>query len=217
MRGALFPALLASCVLHGAAGFLALPAGGDPGGPPDARASLPARLQSIPRDSAPRLAGEAARPAPGAASIPAREASTPARPVAAEAAPERSPAAPGYWPIDALERQPMPVSAPDADRLEGLVLPQDRVRLRLAVDAEGIVRELAVASPGDGDWSPLLEIFAATRFIPGQRGGQNVACRFEIEILISAPSVPAPAPAPPNPTAAPSSAQAATTEGRVRG
>jgi len=69
--------------------------------------------------------------------------------------------------------------------LEGYVLPSSLVRLRLFIDARGVVHSVTVKAPDAADWSPLQRMFEATRFIPGRRGGQDVASWVEIEVNVS--------------------------------
>lgn len=90
-----------------------------------------------------------------------------------------------YWPPDSLERKPMPVSAPDAHMLEGFFLPAEMIHLRLFIDERGVVRSVTVKAPAATAWAPVTRMFEATRFLPGQRAGQNVASWVEIEVNVS--------------------------------
>lgn len=91
----------------------------------------------------------------------------------------------GYWPPSALQRQPVPVSAPDVAMLDGQELPSSTVRLRLFIDERGVVRSVTVKAPAATAWAPVTRMFEATRFLPGQRAGQNVASWVEIEVNVS--------------------------------
>lgn len=179
MRRALLLAGATSCVLHGVICLLPGPRSDEARGGSIGGGILQVRLQSRPRAEAPTVVGAVAMPAP------APQHATPTRRGRDETGAVAAAKLPEYWPAETLDRQPMPVSAPDAHGLTGSSLPDGTVRLRLSVDAEGVVRQVEVLSRQEFDWSALVNVFAATRFIPGQRGGQNVPCRFDIEVAIT--------------------------------
>ena len=106
-------------------------------------------------------------------------------PVTAARTPQARDGAVEFWPPNYLERQPVPVSAPDTRSLTGRVVPSGLVRLRLFIDATGQVSKVSLQGAQEADWSPLQRMFEATRFIPGRRGGQDVASWVEIEVNVS--------------------------------
>lgn len=92
---------------------------------------------------------------------------------------------PVFWAAEALDRPPVPVSAPDTARLDGLVWSGLPLRLRLFVDAAGRVVDVQplVVAPGDEAALPRLrEMFVATAFIPGRRAGHDVPSRLDLEL-----------------------------------
>ena len=91
-----------------------------------------------------------------------------------------------YLPSSAMERRPMPVSEPNiasvrTDASSGLP-----VRLRLYIDRLGNVVSVVplLASDADAAFVAALErMFRTTAFIPGQRGGVDVASYMDIELV----------------------------------
>ncbi len=97
-------------------------------------------------------------------------------------------APPDYWPAAMLERTPVPVSAPDTRMLQGADLPAGMLRIELFIDSAGHVRAVRAAQqagqmPGELP-APIADMFLATRFLPGQRGGLDVPSRVTLEISI---------------------------------
>ncbi|MBS1208091.1 MAG: hypothetical protein H6R19_489 [Proteobacteria bacterium] len=91
-----------------------------------------------------------------------------------------------YWSAESLDQQPVPVSAPDVNRLGAVVFPAATVHLRLFINAGGWVDEVRVLGGANKDeWAPLCELFLATAFIPARREGQTVAAVQDLEISIS--------------------------------
>jgi hypothetical protein len=91
-----------------------------------------------------------------------------------------------YWSAESLDQQPVPVSAPDVNRLGAVVFPAATVHLRLFINAGGWVDEVRVLGGANKDeWAPLCEMFLATAFIPARREGQTVAAVQDLEISIS--------------------------------
>lgn len=83
-----------------------------------------------------------------------------------------------------MEQQPVPVSAPDINWLEGSDLPTANVRVRLYIDTEGEVRRVQIMAENAGEWAPLQRMFERTRFLPGRRANANVASWLEIEVEV---------------------------------
>ncbi len=91
-----------------------------------------------------------------------------------------------YLPSSAMERRPIPVSEPDiasvrTDTASGLP-----VRLRIYIDRRGNVVSVTplVAADADADFvAALARMFRATAFLPGQRGGIDVASYMDIELV----------------------------------
>ncbi len=97
-------------------------------------------------------------------------------------------APPDYWPAAMLERSPVPVSAPDTRMLQGADLPAGTLRIELFIDSAGQVRVVRPAQqagqmPAELP-EPIVDMFLATRFLPGQRGGLDVPSRVTLEISI---------------------------------
>ncbi|NSL55639.1 hypothetical protein [Uliginosibacterium aquaticum] len=92
---------------------------------------------------------------------------------------------PAYWPAEALQQLPLPVSAPDVALLEGSELSAERLRLRLYISATGAVDEVEVLGAEAGDVQPLRRMFQHTRFLPARRAGREVASQMDIEIELS--------------------------------
>ena len=137
----------------------------------------------------------AAQPKPGAA---ARVAVRPPAPIsdAIESPPEPSTGEPDrtiardspYWPTDQLELPPLPRSAPDASGLVGVIASGSPIRLRLYVDASGIVANVDVlqANEQDADVVKRMQaMFYDTRFLPGRRAGIDVASFIDIEVSVA--------------------------------
>ena len=89
-----------------------------------------------------------------------------------------------YFPAQDLDIIPMPVSAPDSRQLDGMVLNEVQVGVKLYIDASGQVRQVAVAVPDDEQPAagPLRRMFENTAFVPGRKGGKAVASVLAIQI-----------------------------------
>ncbi|MDO6386587.1 hypothetical protein [Uliginosibacterium sp. 31-12] len=111
-------------------------------------------------------------------------AAQPAQPAGASSTSSTS-ADPAYWPAEALQQLPLPVSAPDVALLEGSELSAEHLRLRLYISATGAVDEVEVLGAEAGDVQPLRRMFQRTRFLPARRGGHEVASQMDIEIKLS--------------------------------
>lgn len=91
-----------------------------------------------------------------------------------------------YLPSSAMERRPMPVSEPDVASIKTDMASGLPVRLRIYIDRLGNVVSVVplVASEADAAFvTALARMFRATAFLPGQRGGVDVASYMDIELV----------------------------------
>lgn len=91
-----------------------------------------------------------------------------------------------YLPSSAMERRPVPISEPDVSSVRTDIASGVPVRLRLYIDRLGNVVSVVplVAAEADAAFvSALARMFRATTFLPGQRGGVDVASYMDIELV----------------------------------
>lgn len=82
----------------------------------------------------------------------------------------------------------MPKSAPDSASLAGVASSGLPIRLRLFVDARGVVAKVEVLHANEFDAEAvarLKEVFRATGFIPGRFNGVDVASYMDIELSLA--------------------------------
>jgi hypothetical protein len=86
-----------------------------------------------------------------------------------------------------LETPPVPISAPELSRLEGVRLSGLPLRLRLFIDTSGRVIEarVLVGQEDDAVLAAVRAMFEATAFVPGRRGGAPVAAFTDIELAMN--------------------------------
>lgn len=92
-----------------------------------------------------------------------------------------------FVPAAQLDVPPVPRSAPELSRLEGVRLSGLPLRLRLFIDTSGRVVEVRVLS-GREDEAVLAAVramFEATAFVPGHRAGTVVAAFTDIELALN--------------------------------
>jgi hypothetical protein len=92
-----------------------------------------------------------------------------------------------YLPSNTLDIIPMPISRPDSKYLEGMVLNESPVAVKVYVDATGRVQNVAVRIPESEQEAaaPLRTMFEETRFIPGRKDGKAVPSVMDVQINIS--------------------------------
>lgn len=93
-----------------------------------------------------------------------------------------------FWPTAALQRGPVPVSAPDTSELNGLTLSGRSLQLRLLIDATGRVVDvlpLVVEAGDESAFASLRAMFTATAFVPGRRGHRDVASHLDLEVSVA--------------------------------
>lgn len=91
-----------------------------------------------------------------------------------------------YLPSSAMERRPVPVSEPDLASISTDAASGLPVRLRIYIDRLGNVVSVATLDAADADAAfvaALARMFRATAFLPGQRGGVDVASYMDIELV----------------------------------
>jgi len=176
--------LLAHAVVLQAGAGLLHPAVSMTAAPPS-----PALVRVTIREEPPRVALPVAPPA--ALPSPRPGLATPV----AHPRPAEAPSAPAT-PVPDLP--PRPVSAPDPARLADLAAERFSglpMRLRLHIDAHGELAALDAVQiePIDEIALPALRrMFAATRFLPARRGGQDVPGLLEIELRLDGGTEPQP-------------------------
>ena len=94
-----------------------------------------------------------------------------------------------YRKISQLDVAPRPRSAPEMDILNGLTWSGAPIRLRLFIDAQGIVVDTQVLQNAESDEVIALvrQVFKETGFTPGIEHGRAVPCYKDIEITIGKP------------------------------
>ena len=96
-----------------------------------------------------------------------------------------SPGARLFWTSDQVDMRALPVRPPDTSLLTGMTWPGRVLRLRLAIDADGLVVDVQL-DQDDPDLAqqtqPLLEMFRRMSFVPARRHGRNVASLQIIEV-----------------------------------
>lgn len=92
-----------------------------------------------------------------------------------------------YLPASTLDIIPMPITRPDSKYLEGMVLNESPVAVKVYVDATGRVQNVSVQVPESEQESarPLRTMFEETRFIPGRKDGKAVPSVMDVQINIS--------------------------------
>jgi len=92
-----------------------------------------------------------------------------------------------YLPADTLDIIPMPITRPDSKYLEGMVLNESPVAVKVYVDASGRVQNVSVQVPESEQEAagPLRTMFGETRFIPGRKDGKAVPSVMDVQINIS--------------------------------
>jgi outer membrane biosynthesis protein TonB len=190
-------ALALSAALH-ALGLLAIKAG-PPGERGERRAALQARLETQPAQRSPQngdvavraeAAAAIAQPQPAPAAEPVAHAPSPpvqhtatAEPAASLQRPEPHPIAleseRPYHLITALDRPPIPLSAPDACYPRGAL---GEVTYELLIDEAGNVDEAAVLAvqPSGLFVAAAVELCRALRFTPGIKDGRAVRSRIRL-------------------------------------
>lgn len=126
-----------------------------------------------------------------AAAVPAAAASSAGTPAADGSAAtyasqvQTQPARSGYWPREALDRPALPYSEPDWQGLDIRIASGRPVHLRLYIGAQGRVDDVIAlaADDQDADWiEQLRQALLATRYVPGRRGGVDVATFTDLRI-----------------------------------
>lgn len=96
---------------------------------------------------------------------------------------------PFFFPTHVLGRPALPITAPDPKKfLSGKEFPALPFKLRLYIDAAGrVVRVvgLEIEMFDERLLQPVIEMFYATRFIPGGHEGKDVPSFMDIEIELS--------------------------------
>ena len=90
-----------------------------------------------------------------------------------------------FWPSDQVDMRALPMMPPMTSALTGMAWPGYRVRLRLAIDASGMVVDVRLQPDDDelaASLAPLLEMFRRMQFMPARRQGQDVASIQVIEV-----------------------------------
>jgi hypothetical protein len=113
---------------------------------------------------------------------------------AADASPVAGPAPGGigparHLPPTALDRAPLPLSAPDETLLDAVAATGLPVRLRLYIEADGRVSAVQVlaASAFDREAAARMQqMFLATAFMPGRVDGRDVASFMDVEVQLAA-------------------------------
>jgi len=152
------------------------------------------RLVRVADAGAPTLAAPSgpAAPSPAPASKTRRDANPPA--ALSTPTPEASAARPEgaalYRPGTALDAPVRPRSAPDLSRLSDLPWSGLPLRLRLFIDADGVVVDTLVLQSAEAQEvvDRVREMFLATSFTAGTENGRAVPCFKDIELNVGARS-----------------------------
>ncbi|SDO86621.1 hypothetical protein SAMN05216303_102556 [Rhodoferax sp. OV413] len=86
-----------------------------------------------------------------------------------------------------MDQPVLPRSEPDLKQLEGLGFTGYPIRLRLFIDSQGRVVDVAVlqASSGDEEAAAHMKtMFLATAYVPGLLHGRVVPARLDIELSL---------------------------------
>lgn len=92
-----------------------------------------------------------------------------------------------YLPSNQLDVIAGPVSEPAYHILDGVQSSGRPIRLRLFIDANGILKEIRVIRAEDGDSAVVTRIramFFTTAFLPGRRNGKDTASYIDVDINI---------------------------------
>jgi hypothetical protein len=132
-------------------------------------------------------------PSPAPASSTRRDANPPAAVSTATAQDASAAPAQGaalYRPGTALDAPVRPRSAPDLSRLSDLPWSGLPLRLRLFIDAEGVVVDILVLQSAEAQEvvERVREMFLATSFTAGTENGRAVPCFKDIELNVGARS-----------------------------
>lgn len=83
------------------------------------------------------------------------------------------------------QRAPVPRSAPDLEQLQGLTFSGLPIRLRLVIDAMGLVRDVIVLSSSEAPevTEAVSQVLSHTAFVPARRDAVDVASEMDIELF----------------------------------
>lgn len=83
------------------------------------------------------------------------------------------------------QRAPVPRSAPDLEQLRGLTFSGLPIRLRLVIDAMGLVRDVIVLSSAEAPevTEAVSQVLSHTAFVPARRDAADVASEMDIELF----------------------------------
>lgn len=132
--------------------------------------------------------GSVARAASAPPPLPAAAPGVEPAPVAAELV--------RHLPPSALDRPPLPLSAPDETLLEAVAATGMPVRLRLYIETDGRVSTVQVLAASEFDREAaarMQQMFLATAFMPGRVDGRDVASFMDVEVRLAATPTAAPA------------------------
>jgi hypothetical protein len=101
-----------------------------------------------------------------------------------------------HLPPSALDRPPLPLSAPDETLLDAVAATGMPVRLRLYIETDGRVSTVQVLAASEFDREAaarMQQMFLATAFMPGRVDGRDVASFMDVEVRLAATPTAAPA------------------------
>ncbi len=93
-----------------------------------------------------------------------------------------------FLPSSQLDRGALPITEPDSTLLNGIQSSGHPIRLRLYINAHGLVTDIRVLQADDFDKDAITQIkamFFATAFIAGRHQGKDVPSYIDIELTIS--------------------------------
>lgn len=132
------------------------------------------------------------QPAVAAAAAPVAAAAPEPQAFAAAVVVESAPVAVGpgrHLPSSALDRAPLPLSAPDETLLDTVAATGMPVQLRLYIEADGRVSSVQVLAASGFDREAaarMQQMFLATAFMPGRLDGRDVASFMDVEVQLAA-------------------------------
>ncbi len=91
-----------------------------------------------------------------------------------------------FVPAAALDHEIVPRSAPDLQQLQGLRFSGLPMRLRLFIDAQGMVVDVRVLASEESEetLAAVSSMFRSTAFVPGERAGRAVPAFTDIELQL---------------------------------
>jgi hypothetical protein len=96
-----------------------------------------------------------------------------------------------YLPSNQLDIMAFPVSEPDYHILDGVRGSGKTIRLRLFIDAQGLMKEIRVVRAQEDDSALITRIkamFFTTAFLPGRRNGKGTSSYIDIDLNIARPT-----------------------------